>query len=448
MLDDPRTNEQLAVDTLVEIVQLATRTAGSGRVFGQKSPAVRVHVQAEALQTGVGVAHFEGQSAAVSISTAQRHMCLSGILPILFEGNTPIDVGRTQRLHSPRQRAAITALWNGCAWGGCDKPPQFTEVHHLEAFNGSNTTLANGISLCRFHHMQLHANQWSIRARADGTYWLTPPPRARARRTSTISSNTRSSCTRKAHSATPDNPARWGRGVRREGVAARGGVRREGLAARGGARREGLAPERVCAGGTSRARGEAVRKCQREPAKTTYLQLRRDPVTGSQVLHLLGDRDRVVRETLVVTRSEGRIDGVDGSTLPRLTEHLVEDTQVQRVDLVVVVADLLGEMNITGGEQVDELAGDRDIQSPELSERGTQRLGNDLVREAVTSQLGDVLGHVTHALERSTDAKGTDDDTKVPSDGLLPSEDVDGQLVELQRGLIDPVVCGDHGLSQ
>jgi Domain of unknown function (DUF222) len=176
MLDDPRTNEQLAVDTLVEIVQLAARAAGSGAIFGQKSPAVRVHVQAEALETGRGFAHFEGQSAVVSIQTAERHICLSGMLPILFDGTTPIDAGRAQRLHSPRQRAAIAAQWNGCAWTDCHRPPQFAEVHHLDAYNGSNTTLANGISLCRFHHMQLHANGWSIQKRPDGTYWLMPPP--------------------------------------------------------------------------------------------------------------------------------------------------------------------------------------------------------------------------------------------------------------------------------
>jgi Domain of unknown function (DUF222) len=176
MLDDPRTNEQLAVDTLVDIVQLATRAAGSTAVFGQKSPAVRVHVQAEALETGHGCAHFEGQSAPVSIQTAERHICVTGMLPILFDGDTPIDAGRTQRLHSPRQRAAIAAQWNGCAWTDCHRPPQFAEVHHLEAYNGSNTTLANGISLCRFHHMQLHANGWSIQKREDNTYWLTPPP--------------------------------------------------------------------------------------------------------------------------------------------------------------------------------------------------------------------------------------------------------------------------------
>lgn len=175
MLDDERTNEQLALDTLVDIVHLATRAADAQTVFGQKSPAVRVHVTAEALDKGVGIAFIEGQSAVVSIQRAERHMCVSGIMPILFRGNAPIDVGRTQRLHSTRQRAALVAQWGGCAWGDCDKPPQFTEAHHIEAFNGRNTTLANGICLCRFHHMQLHANRWRIDVRVDGSYWLIPP---------------------------------------------------------------------------------------------------------------------------------------------------------------------------------------------------------------------------------------------------------------------------------
>lgn len=192
MLDDPRTTEQLALDTLVDIVILATsagdaytavaNTPGSraalshARIFGRKSPAVRVHVTAEALEAGVGFAHLEGQSGLISIASAERHICLSGILPILFRGNTSIDVGRTQRLHSTRQRAALTAQWAGCAWTDCNRPPQFTEAHHIAPYDGENTTLGNGISLCRFHHMQLHANNWRIDLRADGTYWLTPPP--------------------------------------------------------------------------------------------------------------------------------------------------------------------------------------------------------------------------------------------------------------------------------
>ncbi|CAN5604211.1 hypothetical protein BH10ACT7_BH10ACT7_14660 [soil metagenome] len=176
--DDPRTNEQLAVDTLVDIVGLAVRAADGSidSLFGDRTPAVRVHVQASALGTGTGVSFVEGSAGSLSVSTAQRHICTSGIIPVLFRGTQPIDVGRTHRLHSVRQRIAIAAQWNGCPWGDCDRPPSMTEVHHIEAFDGTNTTVANGISLCRFHHMELHANGWRIQIEPDDTYWLIPPP--------------------------------------------------------------------------------------------------------------------------------------------------------------------------------------------------------------------------------------------------------------------------------
>lgn len=174
--DDPRTNEQMAADTLVDIVGLAVRAVDGDDLFGDRAPAVRVHVQATALESGAGVSFVEGSAASLSIATAQRHICTSGIIPVLFRGTQPIDVGRTHRLHSVRQRIAIAAQWNGCPWGDCDRPPSMTEVHHIEAFDGTNTTVANGISLCRFHHMELHANGWRISVREDASYWLIPPP--------------------------------------------------------------------------------------------------------------------------------------------------------------------------------------------------------------------------------------------------------------------------------
>ncbi len=184
---DPRSTEQLAVDTLVDIVVLATRAQNAtgpelAKIFGVTSPAVRVHVTAETLATGIGAGWIEGQDAGISANTAARYVCTSGILPVLFDGVTAIDVGKNHRLHTTRQRIALAAHWGGCAWRGCNKPPAMCEIHHITKFNGCNTTLANGIPLCRFHHMQLHNSGWRITV-DRGTnntnpprYWLTPPP--------------------------------------------------------------------------------------------------------------------------------------------------------------------------------------------------------------------------------------------------------------------------------
>ena len=175
-----RTVDQAQLDALVDIVQLGTRAATSEldpqRIFGGNAPGVRVHVQAADLESGTGAGYFEGHTAAVSIETVTRLICSSGILPVLFSGQQPIDAGRTQRLHSVRQRIALAAAWGGCTWSGCDQPEHACEVHHRERWNGSNTTLEQGIPFCRFHHVELHTNGWSLSRDADGTIWLEPPP--------------------------------------------------------------------------------------------------------------------------------------------------------------------------------------------------------------------------------------------------------------------------------
>ena len=177
---DDRTADQVRFDTFIDVMLLAQRAAGSeldsARIFGGRTTGVRVHVQATDLQAGVGVGFLEGQSVGVSIETVTRMICTSGILPVLFDGNRPIDAGRTQRLHSTRQRIALAAAWGGCAWTNCDRPPRDCEVHHPERWNGSNTTLVNGVPFCRFHHVEFHANGWSLTFDPDGSVWLEPPP--------------------------------------------------------------------------------------------------------------------------------------------------------------------------------------------------------------------------------------------------------------------------------
>jgi hypothetical protein len=185
LVADSRTNTQLAVDTLVDIVELATRAAGSEvdprQLFGTRSPAVRVHVQLDTLVSGEGAAWFEGQSASVGGGTARQHVCNSGVLPIAFRAGQAVAAGATRRLHSPADRAGLAAQWGGCPIPNCDRPPSMTEAHHIEPWNGSNTTLRNGIPLCRFHHHELHANKWRIELReVDGAieHWWMPPPDA------------------------------------------------------------------------------------------------------------------------------------------------------------------------------------------------------------------------------------------------------------------------------
>jgi hypothetical protein len=176
VIDDPRTTEQLALDALVELVDVALRSR-SPRTPAARRADVRVLVTQHDLDRREGTAHLDGQTASVSIATAERHACDGGLIPILFDDDgTALNLGRSQRLHSSRQRIAIAVRDGGCLAPGCDRPPSWCEVHHIQEFSrGGRTDLNDGILLCRHHHMLVHNNGWRV-VRRDGRYWMLPPP--------------------------------------------------------------------------------------------------------------------------------------------------------------------------------------------------------------------------------------------------------------------------------
>lgn len=181
---DPRTTDQLALDALVDMIRIAG-AADRGRVFGIRKPAVRVHVDADALERREGAGHLEGQTASVSIATVERTICAGGYLPIVFHTDGRIDAGHARRLFTERQRVALAAIWGGCAHPDCDRPPSWTEAHHAQPHSrGGPTTVANGILLCRFHHMLVHNQGWTVTPpdRRGGQWKMLPPPGSVGRR--------------------------------------------------------------------------------------------------------------------------------------------------------------------------------------------------------------------------------------------------------------------------
>lgn len=165
IVDDPRTTEQLSIDALVHMLRTAA-AVDDGRIFGSRAPAVRVHVTLADLDRRAGAGHLEGQTAPVSISTVQREVCERGLVPILFDDDgSVLKLGRTQRLFSTRQRVAIAARDGGCTVRDCDRPPSWTEAHHIDEWDahGGRTDVDDGISLCRHHHMWIHSSGARVR---------------------------------------------------------------------------------------------------------------------------------------------------------------------------------------------------------------------------------------------------------------------------------------------
>ena len=160
----------------MDLTRIATE-APDHKILGKHRPVVQIHVTDRDLRERAGVGYIDGQSDPISIETIERYLCESGSVPIRFglDGQT-LDVGREQRTFTTRQRVALAARDGGCRISNCDCPPSWTEAHHITPWSeGGRTDIADGILLCRFHHMMIHNNGWKI-IREGADYYLIPPP--------------------------------------------------------------------------------------------------------------------------------------------------------------------------------------------------------------------------------------------------------------------------------
>jgi hypothetical protein len=114
---------------------------------------------------------------AVTIGTVRREICTGGTVPVVLDDDGQcVNVGREQRLFTARQRTGLGVRDGGCIWPGCDRPPSWTEAHHINQWKRDHgkTDIADGVLLCKHHHLLLHNNGWDI-ARTGGRYTLIPP---------------------------------------------------------------------------------------------------------------------------------------------------------------------------------------------------------------------------------------------------------------------------------
>ncbi len=156
---DPRSPAHRRADALLDLCRLAanhTPTAG-----GEK-PHVTVTVDWSTLQGG-GTAAL-GSGVPITAGTARRLACDATIIPaVLCSTEEPLDLGRAARLVSTAQRRALVLRDQGCRFPGCDRPPQWTDAHHLVPWaNGGPTDLDNLVSICRWHHSAVHEGGWTL----------------------------------------------------------------------------------------------------------------------------------------------------------------------------------------------------------------------------------------------------------------------------------------------
>ena len=97
-----------------------------------------------------------------------------------------VDLGRSQRLVSDKQRRLLTARDHGCRFPGCSNH-RYVDAHHVVHWeDGGPTNLANLILLCPRHHRLHHQGEFDITADGGGGFtfldqWNQPIGRHRHR---------------------------------------------------------------------------------------------------------------------------------------------------------------------------------------------------------------------------------------------------------------------------
>lgn len=183
LIADTRTNDQLVYDLITDVFRAGTLASASD-VFGARQPGVRLVVVQDAagprdafgrlLATG----HCEDGGDAIAGSVIDRAMCDVGTVQVTMDScGNPLDVGREQRLFTPKQKLVLAVRDGGCMWPGCRARASYCEAHHTDAWSeGGRTDTDCGILLCRFHHTLLHNAGWVIRREGKGPFVLHRPP--------------------------------------------------------------------------------------------------------------------------------------------------------------------------------------------------------------------------------------------------------------------------------
>ena len=105
----------------------------------------------------------------ISPALARRLACEAGIIPVVLGGDSqPLDVGRARRYYTPAQRVALLVRDRECRAEGCDRTTGLHAHHKQRWVDGGKTDLADGISLCHWHHNRAHDTRYQTTYHPNG----------------------------------------------------------------------------------------------------------------------------------------------------------------------------------------------------------------------------------------------------------------------------------------
>ena len=182
-LDTPSRSTLLAL-ALAEVC----RRAGAVDITSSQSPRTEAVIVIEEVQDPIRDACAGGEDSRTVLRSPSGDMLPGSaavlladavIQPLVVDADrNPLRLGRTRRLASPAQRAALAVRDGGCIFPGCDIPPGWCDVHHQPPWdNGGSTDTDSMALLCRHHHGVTQRNRWQMEPHPEHPerwQWSTP----------------------------------------------------------------------------------------------------------------------------------------------------------------------------------------------------------------------------------------------------------------------------------
>jgi hypothetical protein len=174
---DERTGSQRRADALVELASRQLKDGKLPGLHGQR-PHLTITAGLDTLRrsdtappaelTGAGPIHAE---------TARRIACDSVRTVVNTAGTgDALSVGRATRSIPAAIRTALGVRDKGCRFPGCDRPPGWTDGHHIKHWaDGGETSMDNLVLLCRRHHRMVHERGWLLRLDPEGVVNVEEP---------------------------------------------------------------------------------------------------------------------------------------------------------------------------------------------------------------------------------------------------------------------------------
>ncbi len=174
-LADTRTLAQMSADALADIARLALSSDDAPPSLAAATVVARITV--DELESGIGFGELDGIEMPVSAASLRELAATADVIPEVLGGcGEVLDLGRRRRRFTRAQRIALAERDGGCAHPDCDRPPAYTQAHHIKWWTRQRgpTDLDNGVLLCSFHHHLVHDTGWGIFVR-DHQVWFVPP---------------------------------------------------------------------------------------------------------------------------------------------------------------------------------------------------------------------------------------------------------------------------------